>query len=95
LANPGASPTGQQALPIDQSEGVGARDDFYGKVTGKSPEQIKAHWSKIIFTGRGQPPKTVPDGVEVKRRVAISANAIGYMDRALVDGSVKILLSVQ
>src|SRR5882757_2003662 len=46
-------PDGTQALPIDQAEGTVARDEFYAKFTGKSVAQLKAHWSKIIFTGRG------------------------------------------
>lgn len=86
-------PNGEQAVPIDQVEGSAARDEFYSKFTGKSPAQIKAHWSKIIFTGRGQPPKEVPDGIEVKKQVLQNPKAIGYIERSLVDSSVRVLLS--
>jgi ABC-type phosphate transport system substrate-binding protein len=86
-------PDGEQAVPIDQVEGSAARDEFYAKFTGKSAAQIKAHWSKIIFTGRGQPPKEVPDSAEVKKRVVQNPKAIGYIERSLVDGSVRVLLS--
>jgi hypothetical protein len=41
-------PNGRQATPIDLLEGAPTRDEFYAKVAGKSPAQIKAHWSKII-----------------------------------------------
>jgi ABC-type phosphate transport system substrate-binding protein len=51
-------PDGAQATPIDQPEASSVREEFYDKVTGKSLAQLKAHWSKIIFTGRGRPPKT-------------------------------------
>jgi len=86
-------PDGEQAVPIDQVEGSTVRDEFYAKFSGKSAAQIKAHWSKIIFTGRGQPPREVPDSGEVRKEVAQNPKAIGYIERNLVDGSVRVLLS--
>ncbi len=86
-------PNGGHAVPIDLTEGTPARDEFYAKLTGKSAAQIKAHWSKIIFTGRGLPPKEVPNGNEVKRQLAENPNAISYIDQNLVDSSVRVLFS--
>ena len=86
-------PDGSQAVPIDQAEGSAARDEFYVKFAGKSPAQVKAHWSKIIFTGRGQPPREVPSSTEAKKRVVENPHAISYIDQRLVDGSVKVLVS--
>src|SRR5690349_812988 len=59
-------PDGSQAVPIDLGEDSPARDRFYAQYTGKSPAQVKAHWSKIIFTGRGQPPRQANSSVEAK-----------------------------
>ena len=84
-------PDGNEAVPIDQAESSAARDAFYAAFTGKSPAQVKAHWSKIIFTGRGQPPREVSNGIEVKKFVVRNPHAIGYIDRKLVDDSVKVL----
>jgi ABC-type phosphate transport system substrate-binding protein len=84
-------PNGAPAVPIDQAEGASDRDAFYDKIAGKSPAQIKGYWSKIIFTGRGQPPPTVSNGVEVKKRIIENPAAIGYIDRTLVDGSVRVI----
>ena len=86
-------PDGSQAVPIDQAEGSAARDEFYLKFTGKSPAQLKAHWSKIIFTGRGKPPREVANSIEVKKLLAKDPNAIGYIEQGLVDSSVKVLLA--
>lgn len=86
-------PDGVTAVPIDQAEGSAARDEFYLKFAGKSPAQVKAHWSKIIFTGRGQPPGEVASGLEMKRRIVGNPNAIGYIDQSQVDGSVRVLLA--
>lgn len=84
-------PNGEQAVPIDQSEDSAAREEFYAKFAGKSAAQLKAHWAKIIFTGRGQPPVAVANGAEVKKRLAQNPNTIGYIDEALVDDSVRVL----
>ena len=82
---------GEAVVPVDQAEGSALRDEFYQKFAGKSPAQIKAHWSKIIFTGRGRPPKDVSDSAEVKKQLAANPNAIGYIDPKAVDESVRVL----
>jgi ABC-type phosphate transport system substrate-binding protein len=84
-------PNGVQAIPIDQSEGLALRDEFYGKVVGKSASQIKAYWTKIIFTGRGQPPPSVSGDIEMKKRIGENPTAIGYIDRGLVDNTVRVV----
>jgi ABC-type phosphate transport system substrate-binding protein len=85
-------PDGAQAVPIDQAEGSAVRDQFYAKVVGKSPAQVKAFWSKIIFTGRGQPPKAVPNSIDVKKRIAENPAVIGYIEAQLVDDTVRVVL---
>src|SRR5688572_1178700 len=50
-------PDGRRAVPIDHEEGTAIRNAFYETFAGKSAAQIKAHWAKIIFTGRGRPPR--------------------------------------
>jgi len=92
LGNTSRFPDGSQAVPIDQIEGAAVRDEFYREFTGKSPAQIKAHWSKIIFTGRGQPPREVSSSVELKKLLANNPHAIGYIEPGQVDDGVKVLL---
>jgi ABC-type phosphate transport system substrate-binding protein len=86
-------PDGSSAVPIDQTEGSAARDEFYTRIADMSAAQVKAFWSKIIFTGRGQPPKTVAAGVEAKKVLLGNPNAIGYIDQNLVDSSVRVVLA--
>jgi ABC-type phosphate transport system substrate-binding protein len=85
---------GGAAVPIDQSEGTALRDEFYQKSSNRDSAQIKAYWSKIVFTGKGQPPKAVSNSAEVKKLVAANPNMIGYVDKASVDASVKAVLSL-
>jgi ABC-type phosphate transport system substrate-binding protein len=85
-------PDGASAVPIDQAEGSPARDEFYSTFANKSPAQMKAHWTKIIFTGRGQPPKSVPNSLEVRKLIAANAQAISYIERSAVDSTVKVIV---
>lgn len=82
------------ALLLDQAESNAVRDTFYTKVTGKSAAQVKAAWSRLMFSGKATPPKEVPNSAEVKKLVASNPNAIGYIEKSAVDASVKVLLSV-
>ena len=84
-------PDGTQAVPIDQAEESELRDRFYSTYAGKSPSQVKAHWAKIIFTGRGQPPRQVASSQEAKKAIVDNPHAIGYIDARHVDTSVRVL----
>ena len=84
-------PDGILAVPIDQADGSVERNEFYARVADRSPAQITAYWSKIVFTGRGEPPREVSNDIEMKNRIAANPSAIGYINAELVDGSVRVL----
>ena len=84
-------PDGSSAVPIDQGEGSAARDEFYKSFASKSAAQVKAYWSKIIFTGRGQPPRTATNDAQIKQLLATNPQAISYLDRRVLDSSVRVL----
>ena len=79
---------------IDQPESVDARQIFYTKVTEKTPAQVKAVWSRLVFSGKGSPPKEVANSAEVKKLVNANPDAIGYIEKSAVDTTVKVLLSI-
>ena len=91
LGKSGHFPNGTPAKPIDLQENAPARSAFYEAFAGKSAAQVKAHWSKMIFTGRGRPPRAMKDGEQVKQWVADNPGAIGYLDEHLVDDSIKVV----
>ena len=78
--------------PIDQPAGSSIYSEFYKRATGHDPAQVKAIWSKILFTGRGVPPKQLPDSAAVKKAVAANPKAVGYIEKSAVDASVKVIL---
>ena len=91
LAKTTTLPGAGQAVLLDQSEGSAVRDAFYSKVTGKNPSQVKALWSRLVFSGAAQAPKALGNGAEVKKAVAANPEAIGYIDSSEVDSSVQVL----
>lgn len=88
-----ALPGGATASPHDLPESSPLRDEFYSKVTGKSAAQAKSYWSKLVFTGKGTPPKE-GSSAEVKKAVAAASGAIGYVEKSAVDGSVKVVMTI-
>jgi ABC-type phosphate transport system substrate-binding protein len=95
LGRTGSFPSGSAATPLDLKEGSALRDEFYVKVTEKNAGQLKAYRAKQLFSGSGSPPRELGTPLEVRRAVASDPTAIGYIDRAALDGSVKEILTVR
>ncbi|MBT9502509.1 MAG: hypothetical protein IV092_14795 [Burkholderiaceae bacterium] len=87
-------PGAGNAVLIDQAESAAVRDQFYTKVAGKSAAQVKAAWSRLVFSGKATPPKEVANSAEVKKLVAANPDAVGYIEKSAVDATVKVLLAV-
>jgi ABC-type phosphate transport system substrate-binding protein len=81
------------ALLLDQPESNPNRELFYTKVAGKSAAQVKAAWSRLVFSGKGTPPKEIANSAEVKKLVSSNPNAVGYIEKSAVDSSVKVLFA--
>jgi ABC-type phosphate transport system substrate-binding protein len=87
-------PSGAAAAAADLPESAAVREQFYTKVTGKSSAQVKAGWSRLVFSGKATPPKELASAADVKSFVAANPDAIGYIEKSAVDGSVKVVLNV-
>jgi ABC-type phosphate transport system substrate-binding protein len=106
IVNPAAAPISKEQLadlylgrigawtPIDQAPDSLIYAQFYKKVTGRDSAQVKAIWSRILFTGRGLPPKQFLDSAAVKKAVAANPKAVGYIEKSAVDASVKVALPI-
>lgn len=85
-------PGGGQAVPINLSEGSAGAEAFNSKVLNKSASQLKAYWSKQVFTGKGQPPREVSNDAEMLALISANPNMIGFLEGG-ADGSVKSVAS--
>ena len=85
-------PDGVPIEPVDIKEGSPLRAEFYARVTGRTPGQLRAYWARQAFTGMGFPPREVATAEDVARAVRAQPGGIGYIDRKDVDDSTKVLL---
>ncbi len=79
---------------VDQDSGSAAREQFYAKVIKRSASKLNAYWSKRMFAGKGTPPEAVGDDGAVKAWITKHPDGLGYVDAAVLDNSVKVLLVV-
>jgi ABC-type phosphate transport system substrate-binding protein len=83
--------TGGRAEPLDLPEGSSTRQEFYTKFLGKTQAQLKSHWSKQAFSGKGSAPVVIASDADMVKKVAENPKYISYVDKAAVDASVKVL----
>ncbi|WP_176647404.1 hypothetical protein [Duganella sp. SG902] len=79
--------------PVEHTDGP-LRTEFYRKVLDKDTAQVKAIWSKLVFTGKATAPKELGSSAEVKKAVAADPNAIGYIEKSAADDTVKVILTI-
>jgi hypothetical protein len=79
---------GSKVEVVDQPE-TDLAGTFYTKLLGKSITQVRKEWTKLILSGQATAPVKCGDDEAVKRAVANSKNAIGYIATASLDGTVR------
>lgn len=84
-------PGGSSVTPLNQEPSSPIRADFDTQIVGRSSTQVSAYWSKLVFTGKGTPPKELANDAAVIAAVAADPSAIGYVDSGSVTGDVKAL----
>ncbi len=83
--------TGEPAVALDLAAQSAERVDFYRQLVNKESADIKAYWSRLIFSGGARPPQTVNDPETLIRLLNQMPGAVGYLDRKQVDHRVRIV----
>ena len=83
--------TGDKITLVNLKYKQETRNEFEKKVLKKSASQVKAYWSKLMFSGKGKPPKELASDKDILAFVAANPGAIGYVAEGSVDGSVKVV----
>jgi ABC-type phosphate transport system substrate-binding protein len=91
LAKKKKFPAGGRIIVLRQKKGTPVKLQFVQGLLNKSENQLKAYWSRLIFTGKALPPKEIDGDTEMKKRVSANPSVIGYIDAASVDDSVKVV----
>ena len=84
---------GNKIIPISQEPSSAATEQFNSKLLNKTSSQLKAYWSKLIFTGKGTPPKELENDSEVIKMVAANPDTIGFVSSSAVSDNVKVVFN--
>jgi hypothetical protein len=84
-------PNGAPAVPLDLAESQSERTDFYRQLVSKEPAEIKAYWSRLVFSGGSHPPLVVESREDLIRQIQGTPGAIGYIERSKLDGRLRIV----
>ena len=82
----------QPIIVFDLKPRSDVKKSFYeglGKTTGR----MKSIWMRRKLSGEGEPPEALPDEETVLKRVAETSGAIGFLHQAMVNDTVKVLLT--
>lgn len=82
---------GSSAIPVNLNTSAAVRESFDDKALGKSTNQTKAYWSKLVFSGKGNPPKEVDSEAEMIELVSKNPSVIGYVDASNVTDAVRVV----
>lgn len=72
-------PNGQAALPIDQSQDPELQADFYQRLVNKKPAEIRAYWSRLVFSGKTSPPYQAKSDQDSLQWLLGTPGGVGYM----------------
>jgi ABC-type phosphate transport system substrate-binding protein len=86
---------GIRIIPLDQGFNSQNRALFYDLVLEKPMDQIISHWSKLIFTGKGQAPTSLTGDASILEFVSNNLNAIGYVGSDMPIKNVKIIQTIK
>ena len=76
---------------LDLPEDNRARKDFYQEAVGKTPAQMKSYWARMIFTGRGAPPRIVSGNRAMQVMLDNNPEMVGYLPANQVGDKLKVL----
>ncbi len=88
-------PNGEIAQTVELDD-ENVKSEFYQQISKKNQKQLRAYWATMIFTGKGQPPKSINSIEELYRYLEQNQNAISYVDSSFVDSTkIKVLYVIK
>lgn len=83
---------GSEIVPADQPVSSAVRERFSRSIHGKNVAYVTRYWQRLIFSGRGIPPRQLQNDAAVLELVKNRRDAIGYIARDTPPGDgVKVL----
>ena len=67
------------------------KEEFYKILTNKNTAQLRSYWTRLIFTGKGKPPKQVESQEELAHYMDNSEVIITYLPLKSVQSNMNVL----
>lgn len=87
-------PDGTPARPFNLPDANTARHGFDAAVLGLDPDRVARYWIDRKIRGGARPPQTTVSSALMLKLVSKTAGAVGYVEAADVDASVKVIARV-
>jgi len=87
-------PSGAEVVPLDLDPSDPGFARFARLVLKKSPAQLKAYWSKRVFTGKGKPPRRVATRAALLELVESHPRYLAYLNADDADNGVRWILEL-
>ena len=84
-------PNGEKIQNLNLREEDPIRKAFSEKMLHRSVDEMERYYFKRVLSGKGQPPLVLHSSAEVLVYVRTHPNAIGYLDPAHLDKTVKVM----
>lgn len=89
-------PNGNPAKPVVQPIGTPSRTAFMNKIIQKNENRWRAHWARLLFTGKGIPPLELEKSDDLLEVIARKKGAIGYfLGEGKEHKGVRVLMKVR
>lgn len=88
-------PDGSSATPIGQDEHSEIAQHFNFMLLNRPPQQYKAYWARMVFTGQGYPPEQAYSDAEVIELIINDPSIISYIQSSSLTSDVKEILRIQ
>ncbi len=87
-------PFGEKSVVVESTNKL-YQSKFYKNVCNKNKKQLKKYWAKMIFTGRGQPPKKIKTINELIVFIKNNRNAISYIPFEYINDDIKVIMEIK
>jgi len=65
--------------------------EFCSRFLSKNPKRFERFWLRIVFTGEGEPPKSISTEEELLEFIAAHENALGYVSKKPDHNGVRVI----
>ncbi|MCM2972616.1 hypothetical protein [Larsenimonas suaedae] len=81
-------PGGEPVVPVDY---MPLRASFYKALVNRELADINAWWARLVFSGRGSPPRKSDGFDETIELISHNPGVLGYLDKSRVDPRVRVV----